>query len=90
MTGRAVQLAQADLTTDIGTISLSGTFNPAESIEKLLDRPGSKLDASIDLARLAAKLPKLLRIRDGTEIREGNLIVKVESPGNACRYFLDW
>ena len=79
MTGRAVRVERADLTSDIGNISVSGAFDPAEPLDKLLDRPGAKLDATIDLAKLAAKLPKLLRVREGTEIREGKLVVKVES-----------
>ena len=38
-----------------------------------------KLDADIDLAKLAATLPKSLRMRDRTELRDGKLVVKVES-----------
>ena len=41
-----------------------------------------KLNASLDIAKLAALFPKLLRVHDGTEFREGKLTVKVESkPG---------
>ncbi len=79
MTGRAVRVERAELTTDIGNISVSGAFDAAEPLDKLLDRPGAKLDTTIDLAKLAARLPKLLRVREGTEIREGKLVVKVES-----------
>lgn len=77
--GRAVRIEQAELVSDIGRVSMSGAFDPDEPIERLLDRPGVKLDANVQLAKLAATLPKLLRVRAGTELREGNLVVKVES-----------
>lgn len=83
MTGRAVRIERADLTSDIGNISVSGAFDPGEPLDKLLDRPGTKLDATIDLAKLAARLPKLLHVRDGTEIHEGKLVVKIESTTTA-------
>ncbi len=78
LAGRTIHVERAELTTDVGTASLVGTFDP-ESFDKLLDRPGIKLDASVDVAKLALVLPKLLQIRDGTEVREGKLIVSVES-----------
>jgi translocation and assembly module TamB len=79
LAGRAVRVERADLTSDIGSLSLAGTFDPDEPLDKLFDRPGVKLDATVELAKLAAALPKLLRIRDGTVVREGKLVVKVES-----------
>ncbi len=77
--GRSVRVEHADFTSDVGSASLAGTFDPDEPLDKLLDRPGAKLDATVDVAKLAAALPRLLRIRDGTEFREGKLVVKVES-----------
>jgi translocation and assembly module TamB len=83
VSGRAVRVEHAELTTDIGSLAMAGTFDPVESFEKLLERPGAKLDATIHLAKLAATLPKLLRIRGGTEIREGTLVAKLESRATA-------
>ena len=77
--GRAVRIEQAELVSELGRVSISGAFDPDEPIEKFLERPGGKLDANIQLAKLAVTLPKLLRVRAGTELREGNLVVKVES-----------
>ena len=83
LTGRAIRVERAELVSDIGKVSLTGAFDPAEPIEKLLDRPGTKLDADVDLAKLAAGVPKLLRIRGGTEIRDGKLVVSVASRATA-------
>ncbi|MCE9560521.1 MAG: hypothetical protein K8U57_00570 [Planctomycetes bacterium] len=78
LAGRTITIQRAELTTDIGTASVVGTFDPA-SFDKLLDRPGIKVAANVDMAKLAAVLPKLLQIREGTEVREGKLIVDVAS-----------
>ncbi len=77
-----IQIDQAELTTDIGTVSLTGIFDPEESLNQLMDRPGLKFNASVDVAKLATLLPRLLRVRDDTEFREGNVVVKLAStPG---------
>jgi hypothetical protein len=78
LTGRSITIQQAELTTDVGIASVMGTFDSA-SFDKLFDRPGIKIAANIDMAKLAAVLPKLLQIREGTEIREGKLIANIES-----------
>src|SRR5262249_24493054 len=49
------------------------------SLDKLLDNHGVRLEADVDLAKVAALLPKLLRIREGTAIREGRLTAKLTS-----------
>ncbi|MBA4063274.1 MAG: hypothetical protein C0501_06095 [Isosphaera sp.] len=77
--GRAVRVDRADLTCDVGAASVAGTFDPAEPLDRLLVRPGVRLGATVDVAKLAAALPKLLRVRDGTAFREGKLTVKAES-----------
>jgi len=82
LTGRTLHVERAELTSDVGIANLVGTFDP-ESFDKLLDRPGVKLDASVDVAKLAAVMPKLLQIREGTEIREGKVTVSVESKAGA-------
>lgn len=71
--GRAARVRRFDLTCDVGTLSVAGTFDPEEPAEKVLARPGVVVGADVELAKLAAKLPKLLRVKDGTELREGRL-----------------
>jgi hypothetical protein len=77
--GRLVRIDRADLMCDVGRLSAAGSFDPDEPFDKLLDRPGVKLDADVDLAKLAALLPRLLRVREGTAIREGKLVAKLAS-----------
>lgn len=79
VTGQTIRVERANLTSDVGTVSVTGTFDPDASPEKLFDQAGVKLDASVDLAKLAATLPRLLHIRGGTELREGKLTVKIAS-----------
>ncbi len=77
--GSGLRIDRADLTCDIGTVSAAGTFDPAEPLDRMVDRPGVRLEADVDLAKLAALLPNLLRIREGTSIREGKLNLKLAS-----------
>jgi hypothetical protein len=77
--GRVVRIDRAELTSDIGSITAAGSFDLHESFDELLQRSGTKLDATIDLAKLARVLPRSMRVRDRTEIHEGKLVLKVES-----------
>ena len=70
--GRAVRVERADFTSDVGTLSVAGAFDPDEPLDKLLERPGAKIDATVDLAKLAATLPKLLRVRGGPKSARGS------------------
>jgi hypothetical protein len=79
LAGRTVRVERAEFTSDVGTASVVGSFNSDEPLDALLDKPGVKIDAALDIAKLAALFPKLLRVHDGTEFREGKLTVKVES-----------
>lgn len=80
-TGGTVRVERAELKCDVGTLTAAGTFAPDASFDKLLDNPGVRLEADVDLAKVAALLPKLLRIREGTAIREGRLTAKLVSRG---------
>ena len=79
LAGRVVRVRKFDLTCDVGTLSVAGTFDPDESAEKVLARAGVVVGAEVELAKLAAKLPKLLRVKDGTELREGKLKLDLAS-----------
>lgn len=82
LVNRTLRVERAELTCDVGTARLAGTFDP-ESLDKLLDRPGVQFDATVDVAKLAAVLPKLLQVRQGTEVREGRVAVSVASRADA-------
>ena len=89
-----VQIEQADVRCDAGTLAVAGTVNLAEkptndrSWALLLSQPGMKLDADVDVAKLSAIVPKLLRLKPGTELREGRLTAKLESKASATG--TDW
>ena len=83
LAGRVVRVRKFDLTCDVGTLSVAGNFDPDEAAEKLLTQPGVVVGANVELAKLAAKLPKLLRVKDGTELREGKVEVKLASKADA-------
>jgi hypothetical protein len=77
--GRAVTVERAVLTSDLGSVSVLGVLDTDESFEAITNRPGLKLAVSLDLARCAAAMPKLMRIRDGVEVREGKVDAVLES-----------
>ena len=77
--GNRVSVERAELRCDVGSFSAVGEFDPDMPLEKMLDKAGVKLDADIDLAKLAALLPRLLKVREGTAIREGKLTAKLAS-----------
>lgn len=83
LAGRAVRVRRFDLACDAGTLSATGTFDPDEAAERLFTQAGVSVQANVDLAKLAGKLPRLLRIKDGTELREGKLEVKLTSRADA-------
>lgn len=76
--GRAVRVERAELTCDAGTASASGGFDPDVPLDELLEAGGLTVAADVDLAKLAGLAPKALRLRPGTEVREGRLTVRVE------------
>ncbi len=79
LTGSTVQIEQAQLQSDVGKLTLSGVFDANESLERLFERPDVKLDAKLDLAKLAATLPRLLHIREGTTLEHGTITASVAS-----------
>lgn len=76
--GRAVRVERAELTCDAGTASASGGFDPDVPLDELLEAGGLTVAADVDLAKLAGLAPKALRLRPGTEVREGRLTLRVE------------
>jgi translocation and assembly module TamB len=83
LVGRVVRVRKFDLACDVGTLSVAGTFDPDQPTEVLLTQAGVVVGADVELAKLAAKLPKLLRVKDGTELREGKLKLTLASRADA-------
>jgi hypothetical protein len=75
-----LRVESARLTCDVGSAAFAGAV-PLDGTYPL-DRPGLTATADIDLAKLAAVLPKLLHIKDGIEVRTGRVTLDVTSkPG---------
>ncbi|AMV27627.1 hypothetical protein VT84_24710 [Gemmata sp. SH-PL17] len=83
LAGRGLRVRKFDLACEVGTVSASGTFDPDEPVEALLTRAGASVNAKVDIAKLAAKLPKVLRLKEGTELREGKLDLELVSRADA-------
>lgn len=77
--GDELRVERADLTCDAGTVAVGGVVRLDEPTDKLLARPGLRADADVDLAKLAAIVPRLLRVKEGTELREGRVAVHLAS-----------
>lgn len=80
--GRVVKVSKLSLTCDVGTVSAAGEYDTAGPVQAVLNQPGLKLDADIDLAKLGTIAPGLLRLKPGTELTRGRVVAKVaSSPG---------
>lgn len=77
-TGGKLVVEHAKLTCDFGTASFRGTVDTV-ALDKMPNYTGLKLDADVDVARLATLLPNLLRLRPGTELTGGRVRAKLES-----------
>ena len=83
LAGRVLRVRKFELNCDIGTLSAAGTFNPDEPTEKLLTQSGVVVSGNVELAKLAAKFPKLLHLKEGLELREGKVEVHLASTADA-------
>ena len=89
--GGRIQVDQLTAKSDLGELSVSGTFagvpKPGETWSAALSRQVCQLRGRLDLARLAATFPSTLCIRKGTEITSGqvtlSLAVQPEATGSA-------
>lgn len=77
--GRRVHVQQAELTCDIGTVALSGGFDPGLDKTAQLLQPGYSVEADIDLAQLAHHLPQTLHLLPDTQLHAGRLQAAVRS-----------
>lgn len=80
--GRTLKVAKLNLTCDVGTISFAGEYDTAATPQAVLNQPGLKFDADIDLAKLGNTAPGLVRLKPGTELTRGRVVAKLAStPG---------
>lgn len=80
--GARVHVRLFDLRCDAGTFSFKGNFDPDE-LEDVLKQAGTSIDANINVAKVADSMPKLLRLKDGVQLREGKIVAKLKSVADA-------
>lgn len=78
-TGSAVSVRAFNSGCDVGALSVSGTFDPDAAPDAVLAQAGVSVTGHVELAKLAAKLPRALAVRAGTEFREGKVELKLHS-----------
>ncbi len=75
--GDVVQIDELAIQCELGQIALSGSAKTsdfsAENVTAALAREKLQLEGNLDLARLAAMLPKTLMLREGTQITAGQI-----------------
>ncbi len=90
--GRSWQVAEAAFQSDLGRLDISGVLtlpggSGAEALAALLEQPLS-VEGEVDLARLAAAVPRLLQIREGTDVRAGKVRLAVAGGPRTGEEFL--
>jgi hypothetical protein len=82
--GDELDVRWAELTADAGTVKASGRLPLDGTAEEYAGRAGLTAAADVDLARLAAVVPRLLRLRPGTALTAGKLTVNLQSVAAAA------
>ncbi len=91
--GRRVQLDDTELKSDIGEMTATGDMplsgwsftSPEQAFDKL-SAETFRIDGQVDLAKLAALLPRTLAVRDGTKITGGSVkAVLLSQPKDGAR-----
>ncbi|HEY7310036.1 MAG TPA: DUF748 domain-containing protein [Gemmataceae bacterium] len=77
--GSRLSVEKLDIRTDVGKASLTGTMDLAKDMRDLLHQPGHRLDAELDLARLAALAPNTLHLSKDAQITSGTLTLHLRS-----------
>jgi hypothetical protein len=77
--GDQLTVEEAGLTCDFGNVSYAGSINVADGLVHALSHGSYELQGKLDLAGLAAALPNTIRVREGTEIAAGNLLVSLSA-----------
>ena len=79
LNGSRLLIEQAEVQSEVGKASLAGTVDLASNLRDTLYQPGNRLDAQVDLARLAGLAPNSLHLTKDTQITSGTLTLHVGS-----------
>jgi hypothetical protein len=73
LNGSRLAVEQLEVRSDVGKASLAGVVDLAKDVRDLLRQSGHRLDAELDLARLAGLAPNTLHLTKDTRITSGSL-----------------
>jgi hypothetical protein len=77
--GSRLLVEQLDVCSEVGKVSLAGSIDLAQDLRGALNQSGHRLDADLDLVRLAGLVPNTLRLTKDTRISSGTLALRVRS-----------
>lgn len=77
--GSRLLVEQLEARSEVGKASLAGTIDLGRGIRDALNQPGHRVDAELDLVRLAGLVPNTLRLTKDTRITSGSLALHVRS-----------
>lgn len=76
---KSLEIEKVSLDSDVGRLSLKGTFPIDGELSALMKQPNCTVDGKIDLVELAKRLPKTLHIKEGVEITRGEVELALAS-----------
>ncbi|MBX9789443.1 MAG: hypothetical protein K2Y37_11055 [Pirellulales bacterium] len=74
---------QFTLTCDLGEASFAGTLDGSGGWSKALERKPFRVAGHVDLAKLAAALPRTVRVRDDARITAGRIELEIDAQPRA-------
>lgn len=77
--GKLLKVAKLNVTCDVGTVGFAGEYDTTGTPEALLNQTGLTFAADIDMAKLGAVAPGLLRLKPGTQLTRGRVTANVTS-----------
>ena len=85
--GRLVDIERLRVQTELGNVVMSGGFEiPDDSLSTLfksLAEQTYQIEAALNLAALAAKMPNTLRLQEGMQVQSGDLTIALQSRRDA-------
>ncbi len=77
--GSRLSIEQLEIQSEVGKFSLAGTMDMAEDLRDALIKPGHRLDAELNLARLADLVPNALHLTKDMRMKSGTLSLHLRS-----------
>ena len=79
LAGGVLALQETTLSCDAGRVTATAEVSTADPVGELFTTPGLTVDVDLDAAKLAAAMPRVMRLKPGTSLTDGKLTAKVTS-----------